>query len=100
MTEEAHNIDVAQVEYITGHGFKNPDWISDRGFVATETALKYTQLKKHRFVDMRFISAGMARHKKKSHPIYNRIIWSHYNEIVRELKYGFTEAVKEELRAL
>jgi hypothetical protein len=49
---------------------------------------------------MKKISAGMAKHKKKSHPIYNKIVWGHYNNIVRELAYGYTDAVKAEMRSL
>lgn len=100
LTTAAQDIDKAQVRYMHGAGFDNPDWFSGRSFEPSESALEYVQRKKHRFVDMKFISKRMARFKKKSHPIYNKIMYGHYNNIVRELKYGFTDAVKEELRQL
>jgi hypothetical protein len=57
-------------------------------------------LKKHRFVDMKTIQTDKGKKKKKNHPIYNKIIWEHYNNVIRELSFGFTEAAKEELRKL
>jgi len=100
MSEESQDINLAQIKYMDSHGFSNQDWRTGRSFVASETALEYSQLLKVRFVDMKSISAGMAKHKKKSHPIHNRIVYGHYNNIIREMKYGFTDAVKEELRQL
>jgi len=100
MQAAATDINVAQVKYMGSHGFSNPNWITGRTFNATENALNYAQFLKHRFVDMKKISKKMKQYKKKSHPIYNRIIWGHYNNIIRELSFGFTEAIKEELRGL
>ncbi|MFL9844754.1 hypothetical protein [Flavobacterium rhizosphaerae] len=100
LTDYSNDVNLAQVQYIGSHNFSNADWISDRTFDVQENALQYSQKLKHRFVDMKFIGQGEARHKKKAHPIYNRIMWGHYNNIVRELAYGFTEAVKEDLRKL
>ncbi|MES2484537.1 MAG: hypothetical protein V4581_01115 [Bacteroidota bacterium] len=100
MTTAAQDIDAAQVKYMGAHGFENTDWFTDRHFKPSESALEYSQKLKHRFVDMKFISKGMEKHKKKSHPVYNKIIWGHYNNIIRELAYGYTEAVKEEMRNL
>jgi hypothetical protein len=93
----ATDINQAQVKYM---GFSNPNWITGRSFQASDSALNYSQFLKHRFVDMKKISKKMKQYKKKSHPIYNRIIWGHYNNIIRELSFGFTEAVKAELKQL
>lgn len=100
LQEAAHDIDVAQVRYMGSHSFDNPNWISGRTFAASETALDYFQMKKVRFVDMRQISKKMGKYKKKSHPIHNKIVWAHYNNIIRELKFGFTDSVKEQLKQL
>ena len=100
LKETATDIDLAQVKYMDSHGFSNPDWKSARNFTVTESALDYTQKLKHRFVDMKRISRNMKPFKKKPHPIYNKIIWGHYNNIIRDLQFGFTEAVKAELRTL
>jgi hypothetical protein len=100
MQTAATDINQAQVKYMGSHGFSNPNWITGRSFQASESALNYSQFLKHRFVDMKKISKKMKQHKKKSHPIYNKIIWGHYNNIIRELSFGFTETVKAELRSL
>lgn len=100
LTAQAHDIDIAQVKYMSGHGFTNPDWLTGRDFNTSENALDYSQKLKHRFVDMKTRESRKGKQRKKAHPIHNRIIWGHYNNIVRELAYGFTEAVKEELRTL
>ena len=49
---------------------------------------------------MKTIQTDKGKKKKKNHPIYNKIIWEHYNNVIRELSFGFTEAAKEELRKL
>ncbi|WP_154657770.1 hypothetical protein [Flavobacterium subsaxonicum] len=49
---------------------------------------------------MKFISAGMARHKKRSHPVYNKIIWRHYSNIIREMAYGYIDVIKEAMLSL
>lgn len=95
------DIDQAQRKVMSGRGFENNDWYSGRSFIATETGFEYTHLKKHRFVDMKIrTSKKRGRIKKRSHPIHNRIIYGHYNNIIKEMHFGFTEAVKHKLRSL
>jgi hypothetical protein len=94
------DIDQAQRKYISGRGFENNDWNSGRSFTVSENELGYTHLKKHRFVDMKSRNTKTGKKRKKSHPIHNRIIWGHYNNVIKELHFGFTNAVKEELRNL
>lgn len=97
MKESAKDIDQAQRKYMTSHGFTDSDFYNKRSFVATEDGLVYTHLKKHRFVDMKVRKTPIPR-RKKAHPIHNKIIWGHYNNIIKELHFGFTTAVMEELR--
>lgn len=94
------DIDLAQRKYISGRGFENNDWNTARGFAVTENELAHTHLKKHRFVDMKSRNSNQGKKRKKFHPIHNRIIWAHYNNVIKELHFGFTNAVKEELRYL
>lgn len=96
----AKDIDQAQRKYISGRGFENENWNSGRGFTVNQNELGYTHLKKHRFVDMKHRTSSKGKNRKKSHPIHNRIIWGHYNNVIKELHFGFTNAVKEELRTL
>lgn len=100
MQDSAKDIDQAQRKYMSGRGFESNDWYSGRGFTITENGLDYTHLKKHRFVDMKMRTSKKGKNRKKSHPIHNRIIWGHYNNIIKELHFGFTNAIKEELRNL
>jgi hypothetical protein len=98
--QEAKDIDKAQVLYMTRNGFENSNWYSDRSFVSDESTLVYTQLKKHRFVDMKTRNTAKGKIKKKQHPIHNRIIYGHYNNIIREMAFGFTDAVKAQLHGI
>jgi hypothetical protein len=100
LQDTAKDIDKAQRKYISGRGFENEDWNSGRGFMVSTDTLDYTHLKKHRFVDMKTRTTSKGKKRKKSHPIHNRIIWGHYNNVIKELHFGFTNAVKEELRNL
>lgn len=96
----AQEIDLAQSNFMSSRGFETENWYSGRGFVATESGLDYSHLKKHRFVDMKIRHSSKGINRKKNHPVHNRIIWGHYNNMIKELHFGFTNAVKEELRKL
>lgn len=98
LQDNSKDIDQAQRSYISSRGFNNPNWNSGRGFTVTENEMGYTHLKKHRFVDMKTRTSKNGKKRKKSHPIHNKIIWGHYNNVIKELHFGFTNAIKEELR--
>ena len=100
LQDTSKDIDQAQRAYISGRGFENNDWNSKRGFTVTQNEMGYTHLKKHRFVDMKTRTSKKGKNRKKSHPIHNKIIWGHYNNVIKELHFGFTNAVQEELRNL
>ena len=100
LQDSSKDIDKAQRSYMSGRGFENNDWYSGRSFQVTENELGYTHLKKHRFVDMKTRTSKKGKNRKKSHPVHNKIIWGHYNNVIKELHFGFTNAVKEELRNL
>ncbi|MFP9100915.1 hypothetical protein ACLI09_17855 [Flavobacterium sp. RHBU_24] len=102
LSSASADINLAQVKYMDSHGMGASDLKSSRSFAASESALEYAQKLKHRFVDMKNTSRCKKRVRKKKnfHPIYNKIAYGHYNNIVRELKFGYTDAVKEEMRKL
>jgi len=100
LKDTSKDIDKGQSKYMSGRGFENNDWYSGRSFQVTENELGYTHLKKHRFNDMKFRTSKKGKNRRKSHPIHNKIIWGHYNNVIKELHFGFTNAVKEELRKL
>jgi hypothetical protein len=100
LRDVAVDIDKAQRSVMSSRGFESQDWYNGRGFIVSENAMDYTHLKKHRFVDMKTRSSKKGTKRKKSHPVHNKIIWGHYNNIIKELHFGFTNAVKEELSKL
>lgn len=79
--------------------FDSPFWAM-RSFEVSDNEMVYTNLKQHRFVDMktRQTADGVAR--KKHYAIHNKPIFGHLNNIVRELMYGFTDAVKSKFQSL
>lgn len=81
--------------------FSSPDWFEKRGIKADESKLAITELKKHRFIDMRTCrTRSGGKKKKKNYPIYNKIMFGHLNNIVRELSFGYTEEVMQEMKKL
>lgn len=78
--------------------FKSADWKTGRDFQVRDTTMEMTHLPKHRFTDMKSRNTKGGRIKKKNHPIHNRILYGHANNIVRGIKFGFTEQVKQEMR--
>lgn len=98
LRKEGENILLAQEKKMAR--FKSPEWFQRRGSKASEERLIITALKKHRFVDMKYRNNKSGRRKKKNHPIYNKIIFGHYSEIVKRLSFGFTDSVMEEMSKL
>jgi len=88
------NKDVSRV--IATNGFRSDKW-NKRSISSSDNGLIYSHLASHRFVNMKKNTINGQSIKKHSYPIHNQIIMSHYNNIIRELKYGFTAAVKMEL---
>lgn len=80
--------------------FKSTDWKSGRNFAVQDTTMHMTHLPKQRFVDMKSRRTKGGVIKKRSHAVHNRILYGHANNIVRGIKFGFTDQVKEEMRDL
>lgn len=98
LQEESEEIDKAQVSLMSRRGFKESDWYSKRSLsVEGNNTMALRHLPKHRFVDMRSRQTKQGKKSKKSHPIHNRILYGHANDIIKRLHFGFTQAVKEEL---
>lgn len=97
LKEESQNIDAAQVKLMVSRGFTGAEWNSGRAFSVNDTILRYEHLAKHRFVDMRSRQTKEGRVNKKSHPIHNRIIYGHANNIVFRLSVEYTQRMKDML---
>lgn len=98
-TDTAADIDKAQTKYMNSRGFESPEW-NDRTFTTSSSALVVQHLGRHRFVDMKTRNTKAGKKRKKNHAIHNKIMFGHYNNIIRELKYGYTDAVVEEMKKL
>ncbi len=80
--------------------FKSSFW-NNREFSVSNGKLTYTHDKKHRYLDMRTrAKKDGTKSRKKSRSIHNKIIWGEYNYLTRELAYGYTDAIKNELKNL
>lgn len=75
------------------NSFTSAFW-KQRNFAVKDTTLTYTTLLQHRFVDMKTRQTANGTIKKKRHQIHNAPIYGHLNNIVRELSFGFTDAIK------
>lgn len=97
LSKEADEIAKAQDEKMSERGFSDPAW-DERKFVVADSVLTYTHKPQHRFVDMKTRNTKTGKKRKKYHPIHNRIIYGHFNNIVRELQFGYTDAVKNSIK--
>jgi hypothetical protein len=79
--------------------FSSAFW-SNRNFATHNNILTYTTLKKHRFLDMKTRQAENGVVKKQHYEIHNKPIFGHFNNLVRELTFGFTDAVKAKFHQL
>lgn len=80
-------------------GFSSDFW-NDKEMTITGNTLEYRHKKQHRFVDMRTRNTKEGKIRKENHPIHNRVIYGHLNNIARELSFGFTDAAIQELQSL
>ena len=76
--------------------FQSAFW-NQRNFNVSGNILAYTHLKQHRFADMKTRQTKHGRIRKKHYQIHNKPAFGVANEIVRELTFGFTDALKAQL---
>jgi len=97
LTHEAKELDADIKKRISG--FDSPEW-ADYQFKAIENKLRYTHLKRHRYLDMKNRKSERGTRKKKFYNIHNRVLYGHANEIVKELTVGLTDGVREQMAQL
>jgi hypothetical protein len=96
LQETANEIDREQRKRMAG--FNSSFW-NQRTFNVTDNEMELSHLKVHRFVDMRNRTLKDGTKKpKKSYAIYNRIVMGNYSQLTKELAFGFTEEIKNQLR--
>jgi len=96
LQKHAHEVDTDIAQTMKKSGFRSYFW-NNRSFAVNDNKLTYTHLPQHRFVDMRRRNTKDGSKRKKAHPIHNRIHYGHLNNLVRELMYGFTKEVQNEI---
>lgn len=79
--------------------FTSSFW-AKRNFAINDNKLTYTTLLVHRFQDMKTRKTKEGFIKKKRTEMHNRPIYGHLNNIIRELSFGFTEAIKQQFLEL
>lgn len=83
---------------MSGASFQSRELFTDLKIDVTDTVLSYDHLARHRFIDMKRRRTRSGIINKKNYPIHNRILYGYANNIVRRLSFGFTDAVKDQMR--
>ena len=101
MSEEGPEILQAQSQMMRQRKFQSPQFYNRRQLNPSEEGLEISFMVAHRFADMKTMTSSKGkRYKRKAYAIYNRIIFGHLNNIVRNLSFGFTDAVIQEMKSL
>jgi len=99
LTQEGNSILSEQKKRMQEYSFQNPNFsrtnlnVSD--FVAT-----FTFAKLHRLVNIKTRKTRQGVIAKKAYPIYNQLVFGHLNNIIKEISFGFTDAVIHEMKKL
>lgn len=99
LREEGANIKEAQTSTMASRGFTSREFFQERSFSVSDNILGYEHLKKHRYVDMKSRLTKEGKVRKKSHPIHNRILFGHANNIVFRLSVEYTQRMKAMIMA-
>ncbi|AKC18959.1 hypothetical protein LIT13_01395 [Flavobacterium psychrophilum] len=100
LKEEGVEINTDINKVMTSAGFESSFW-QDKAFSVTgQNTLEYRHKPQHRFVDMKNRNTKSGTIRKKRHAVHNKIIYGHLNDIARQLSFGYTQAVINELKQL
>lgn len=98
LDEESKEISAEITDRMLKRRFESAGWFAFREMEVTENKMSYKHAPEHRFVDMRTRNTKDGKKRKKSHPVHNRVLYGHMNNIIRRLQFEFTEGMKEQLR--
>ncbi|MGV0927177.1 hypothetical protein ACTS9K_08435 [Empedobacter sp. ULE_I145] len=99
LSTEGNSILKMQRELINENDFKNPNF-NNLSLEVSDFRTTISLVKLHRFVDMKTRKTKNGIIKKKNYPIYNKIIFGHLNNIIKEISFGYTDTVIEEMKKL
>lgn len=97
LREEGENIDKAQTQLMGQRGFTSRELFANRRFTTDKNTLNYTHLPEHRFIDMSSVQTKEGKKKKVAHPIHNKILMGHANNMVFRASFEYTSRMKEML---
>lgn len=91
LQDEAKSIVEAQNRVLNAKNPKSKDLIiASRTYHVSQNSLEFTHALQQRFIDMKRIGGR----KKKPVPLHNKVLYGHLNNIIAQLKFGFTDDVK------
>lgn len=101
LTDESRALDSDIENQMAAGGFQSALW-KDKSFtvIGGGNNLEYRHKKAMRFVDMKTRQTSTGKIFKKNHPIHNRKVFGHLNNIARDLSFGFTDAVIEDMKKI
>ena len=100
LKEEGTEINLAIDKSMASSGFTSTFW-NDKSFtVKNNNTLEYRHKKQHRFVDMKTRKTNQGSIRKKRHVIHDKIIYGHLNNIARQLSFGYTQAVIDDIKKI
>jgi len=93
LRDELENIEQSQNRLFGNFGFQSQDIRSKRSFIVTNNIGEFTYLMKERFIDMKRLRGKT----KKSYPIHNSVIMSHFSNIINKFHFGLTQDVRNSI---
>lgn len=93
LNEAASDWEATNQRLFNKFNFKSGDIQASQSFVVNDNTLTYEHLIKTRFIDMKRLGGV----KKKSFPIHNKVILGYFYQIIKDLRVGYTEAVRSSL---
>ena len=94
LREEGQNIEQAKLKAVSAFTSRNN--FAAR-YTNDETKLIMTHPIELRFIDMKTRQTKEGKIRKKAHPVHNKIVMGHANNIVRRGSFEYTSAMKETL---
>lgn len=94
LREEGQNIEQAKQKVVSTFASRN---IYNAKYANNDSVLTMTHPKELRFIDMKTRNTKRGKVRKKSHPVHNKILFGHANNVVRRTSFEYTSEMKEML---
>lgn len=94
LREEGQNIERAKQKVVSTFASRN---MYAAQYTNTDSTLTMTHPMVLRFIDMKTRNTKTGKVRVKSHPVHNKIVFGHANNVVRRASFEYTSAMKEML---